>query len=510
MQVPRCDATSRAYRREGALRLAWTVLLCVSTILGSTARARGAKAEAGSSAAAQSQPIAGYRLQPGDEVAITVAPQKAYDCSGVLLPDGKLYLKNIGAIAAAGLTLDELAARVREGLSEKLVSPRISATITHLAMKSEQREGTITLSGAVGRAGALPLESGLRVRRALELAGGISATADLSRIAILHKDLTRTVVDISTAERVSDPAHNCLLQDGDALEVPNRPHVKLIILGCVARTGTQDAEPGVRLRALIDLAGGESKEADLSRIAIRRKDLTQSVVDLSGPDAVSDPVRNPVLADGDVVEIPPAPAFNTDSSPVRISGQVQNPGQFPYRGGMALDDLIIAAGKLLPVAEIRKVQIQRHGQVETIDLLERQKLGLEGKVMLQPGDEVFVPEQQNTVLVLGAVAKPGPVAFKPGQTLTELIMTGGPELMAVLDPSRVDLRGVQVLRRGQDPMKVDLTELFKKRDKPRKDVALKTGDVVFIPPHQNRQQKGPLTFLSQLGALSGLTSLFAF
>src|SRR4051812_18626230 len=44
-----------------------------------------------------------YKLRPGDEISLSVSPQRSYDCTGVLLPDGMLYLKNVGAMRAAGL-----------------------------------------------------------------------------------------------------------------------------------------------------------------------------------------------------------------------------------------------------------------------------------------------------------------------------------------------------------------------------------------------------------------------
>src|SRR4051812_5060503 len=74
-----------------------------------------------------------YRLRAGDQVAITVTPQTAYACGGAVLPDGMLYLKNVGTVRAAGMTLLDLEDKVRTSLAEKLVAPKISATITQFA-----------------------------------------------------------------------------------------------------------------------------------------------------------------------------------------------------------------------------------------------------------------------------------------------------------------------------------------------------------------------------------------
>lgn len=368
-----------------------------------------------------------YRLRPGDEVAISVMPRKEYDCGGVILPDGVLYLRNVGAVKAVGLTLPELAEHVYRVLNLKLVEPKVMASLVRLAPAEPPKgesAGKITIVGAVQRIGPMALEKDLRVRKALDLAGGTTPEADLTRIVILHQDLTRTVVDLSSGERVSDPAHNRLLQDGDSLEVPALP--------------------------------AERKTVPL----------------------------------------------------VRITGQVVNPGQYELKAGMALEDLIVTAGKLTSLADVERVQFQRAGKpLRTLNLLAQQELGLVGAISLEAGDAFFVPRQKEVVIVVGAVAEPGPKKISEGQTVREFFLQGDKEVASLLNPSSVNLKTVQLVRRGEEPRQINLEQLVKKADH-KDNLVLQSGDVLFLPP-KKQEQRSPSSALQYLQYLTPLGFLFA-
>ena len=452
-----------------------------------------------------------YRLRAGDQVSISVTPQRAYDCGGVILPDGMLYLKNVGAFRVVGLTLLDLEDQVRKSLSEKLVTPKVSASLLQIAPTTAVVQGTITLTGAVARSGPIPLEEGLRLYKALELAGGVVRGADLTHIGILHKDLSRSTADLSTSDRISNPSYNQLLKDGDSVDVPARPVRTASVRGAVAQPGMVELNGEIRLWKALDLAGGVTRDADLSAIIVRHADLTRTVVDLSAPEKIADPARNVVLKDGEAVEIPllavaPTPAVREPQ--VRIRGNVLNPGRYAFKADMELIDLIETAGKLAPAADPTQVQLQRGGQIQVLDLVEQEKKGFDGKVLLLAGDEVYIPEQRDRVILIGAVPKYGPMPLKPGQTIREFFTQGGADLNAALNPSSADLKKVQVIRRGQEPVVVNLHNLILKPQDPKEqDLALVPGDVIYIPPRGQRGPRGPLGFLSQLGPLAFLFSI---
>ena len=375
-----------------------------------------------------------YKIQPGDEVAVSILPQKEYDAAGIVLPDGMVYFKNIGGLKAGGRTFPELADDVRKSLDEILVNPRVTVSLVRMAPKPEKPEKPempvvpvkpepikrVTVVGAVLKPGPLELEEGLRIRKAIDLAGGVDEEADLTQISVVHKNLTRTTVDLSTAERVSDPAHNRILAEGDSIEIPRKPM----------------AEKGL----------------------------------------------------------------------VRVTGEVLKPGQYELKPEMALEDLIVEAGKLTLVADVERVQLQRRGQpLREINLAKEREKGIQGVIPLRAGDQVYIPGHASSVVMLGALAAPGRRAFTPGQTVRDFFVQAGPQTAQALNPALVDLKGVQLIRTGVEPRTINLTEAIKKSNH-KDNVALQNGDVLFFPATKG-PKKGVLDYVGQLGPLGFLLGL---
>lgn len=406
--------------------LTLTLLSLTSTLV----RPAGAAEPAPAPAAKPAAPVMAelYRLRPGDELSISVSPQKDYDCGGTILPDGRVYLRTVGPIKAVGLSIPELEELLRKKLDEELVEPQVRVALLRVAPAPDEKPieqpkpGKITIVGAVGRTGPMELETGLRIRKALDLAGGAAKDADLAHIAIIHPDLKRTIVDISTPERVLDPKFNVVLNDGDSIEVPL---------------------------------------------------------------------------------LPPAPVAL--ANPVRISGQITNPGQFDLKQGMTLGDLLITAGRPTTLADLSHIELRRGGQApRVLNLLDQQNLETSAGLKLEPADEIFIPDLKNTVMIIGAVQNPGARGVTAGVSIREFFLE--PAQAVNINPTTQNLDRVRVIRQGaKQPLTVDLDTVLQKPG--RKDnISLQPGDVIFISP---KQQSGggfidglnrwlPTTWLFQL------------
>lgn len=451
-------------------------------------------------------PREGYILRQGDEVAITVLPRSEYDCSAAISPDGMLYLKRIGPVRAAGYTVAELTRQVETALGAILRKPRVTVTLVKLAQLPPTPQ--VTVVGAVTKPGPLPLAEGLRLRKALEFAGGTTPEADLRRVVVLRKDLSRMTLDLSQSEQVGDPTLNVLLEDGDSIEVPARARIKVTVVGAVTKPGPLDHVPeaGASLRVLkaLELAGGTVKDADLSKITIYRPDLSRAVVDLSQEERVADPLHNQVLQDGDSVYVP----LLFRSGVVSVSGAVTNPGSYELKPGASIDDAILAAGKLLLVADVERVELRRRSrQPQILSLPQLQEKGVNGRVVLEPGDEIHIPNLGNVVMLIGKVVAPGPRPLKGGDTLHEFFTLGQPETQSALDASVVDLGNVQVIRPGQEARKINLKAVLK-NPRHRDNVVLKAGDVVFLPARVERQKRSIVDYLRVLPFFGSLAGLF--
>lgn len=437
-----------------------------------------------------------YRLGEGDEITVSVSPQKDYDCGGTVGPDGKLNLKNIGEIRAAGMTLEQLREHIFKVLSRELKNPTVVVQLVKRGKVPVTPKVTVT--GAVVNPGALDLEEGLRLRRAIDLAGGFARDADLTRVTVTRKDLKRVVLDLSDPDRVQDPQTNLLLQPGDSVEVPLKAK-RITVGGAVARPGPLDLEEGLRLRKAIDLAGGPLKEADLTRVLVIHRDLSKTEVDLSTLAAVQDPNRNVLLREGDSVEVP---IFIRQ---VSITGAVANPGTYELKPGWALEDLIGAAGKLTVLANVERLQLKRRGTVREINLVQQQRLGVDGRILLEPGDEVFVPDYKNTVIVVGAIPNPGYRPITPGQKLSEFLKQAGPETLAAFNSLQAEPRKAQIIRQNQEPIPVDLKQVLAD-EKSKGNIALQSGDVLYIPA-KDQPKRNWFDYLRTFTPLGGLIGL---
>lgn len=391
-----------------------------------SAAAEDAKPAEGTKPAEASKAPKVYRLEPGDEIAITVVPQKGFDSKGVILPDGTLRLAGIGKITAGGMSLDELEEFVRKTLSRDLKDPEVTATLEKIhdppkpVEKPIEKLGRITVVGGVVKAGPMELEKGLRLVKAIDLAGGPSKEADLTQVLIIHQNLKKEIVDLSSVDKFQDPEINLELKDGDSITIPLRPD-------------------------------------------------------------------------------------KTDLPPAIIRGAVEKAGEFPVKQGMGLEALVVLAGGLTQLADVQKVQILRAGQQqhETINWEERFQQGIPGKIVVYPGDEVFIPTVKDTVSVIGAIQRGGRYAIKPGETtILDLLKAGLESLAGATNGGIIDLNKVELIRSGEKPRRIPLKTLL---DNPgsKENVVLANGDIIYLPAKQER--KGG--FLEKLGQLSPLTLL---
>jgi protein involved in polysaccharide export with SLBB domain len=107
---------------------------------------------------------------------------------------------------------------------------------------------------------------------------------------------------------------------------------------------------------------------------------------------------------------------------ITVSGAVGRGGQVAWRSGLRLSDALEWAAPT-SVADLARIRItSSNGQVRNVN----RAPGNENPV-LEPGDSVFVPLKPSDadVTVLGAVMRPGIVAFEPGMSVSDAIQGAG-------------------------------------------------------------------------------------
>lgn len=155
------------------------------------------------------------------------------------------------------------------------------------------KPNAVRVLGAVKRPGTMFLTSDETLSDALDQAGGIETTAATARILLQRGTLTHSLA-------LGDAQFRDLAQDGDVITVPTAPRVSVI--GLVDKPGTVDLKTDFTLLNAIYQAGGPSKRADITHVAVVRNGST-TVYDV-GALTHGSMAQNPTLQDGDLVLVP--------------------------------------------------------------------------------------------------------------------------------------------------------------------------------------------------------------
>lgn len=164
---------------------------------------------------------------------------------------------------------------------------------------------------------------------------------------------------------------------------------------------------------------------------------------------------------------------------ITVNGDVKNPGIYPALGVRMLNDVIAAAGGLLPTSASKVIITHRDDSEHPAEVTYNPG-ALTPKipnVQIFPGDSILVP-RAGIVYVLGDVNRSGGFALDGRQDLTLQ------EAIALADGTgkAAALKRVQVVRSLNDGRKEAMTVSIKDIYKGKApDVILHDGDVVYVP-----------------------------
>jgi polysaccharide export outer membrane protein len=167
-----------------------------------------------------------YRLEPPDVVTIHSPTAGELDNdTQPLRSDGKITLRLLGDVEAAGLTPTELAHKLEQQLSKYYVSPTVSVRVAAFESKK------IYVFGHVGRTGAMPFTGRDTlldvISRAQAIRGSWTSNVKVIRPSPVDDDRHAITVDLDRIMQAGNTKSNFLLQEGDIVYVPPTPAVWL-------------------------------------------------------------------------------------------------------------------------------------------------------------------------------------------------------------------------------------------------------------------------------------------
>jgi protein involved in polysaccharide export with SLBB domain len=417
----------------------------------------------------------------------------------------------------------------------------------------------VTITGAVFKPGEYELQNGLTLVQLIQNAAGLKEDAFTERgtITRLRPDNTTEIISFSVRD-VVNRVTSVPLQREDVVSISSifdlRDKYQITINGAVRKPGTFEFSENIKVEDLVLKAGGLAEGASPNRIEVARR--IDNADPLSRNSKVSQVFSvnidsqlklasvNFVLRPFDIVSVYSLPGYEKQRT-VKIEGEVLYPGNYTIQSkSEKISDLVKRAGGLTASADVaggslkrenyailgidktksdtstllneRTYQLKRLSQSYTdsskvktdstklqprnnfvgIDLPRILKSpGSKFDLLLEDGDVLRIPKQQQIVRVNGQVLYPSAVVYAKGKSFNEYVLNAGGYGAKALKK-----RAFVVYANGQ--VKGTRRVLFM-NFRP----AVKPGSEVFVP--EKPEDKNNNTAQQILGFTTGLASLAA-
>lgn len=231
---------------------------------------------------------------------------------------------------------------------EKLFSMSFKEAAQTLAMSKKMEVG-----GPIKVSGIYELKDEKTLAGLIQLAGGLGDIAFKGRVQVLRVQGNKEMVLFDEdLEKVLSGRANIALVDGDFVEIfPVSKIVerKVRIAGAVKNPGEYGIREDMRVKDLIDYAGGmllqaDQQEAEITRVTITPQGPETTRINLSPRLAtLGNAKNNIVLKPNDYLLIRTVPDWTINKT-VMVAGEVKSPGQYAIKKGETLSSVLLRAG----------------------------------------------------------------------------------------------------------------------------------------------------------------------
>lgn len=369
-----------------------------------------------------------YVIGPGDEIRVTVWGSVEGNWNVTVDRDGNISLPKIGILGITGLKFQEFKEVLQNEFSKYYTDFQMNVSMG--ALKSIR----IYVVGNARNPGAFLVSSLSTVINGLISAGGPSKSGSMRNIQLKRNGETVANIDLYDFLIRGNKARDVKLMPEDVIFIP--PIGSLVgIAGNVERPAIYEMKGRIRLSEAIKLAGGVTADAYLHRVQVERVHQRKSKVLL---DLDLQKVRGNddiLLQDGDIIKVFPITSLVTNR--VVLQGNVRRPGEYEWKPGMRVRDLIRSFDDLLPETLFEYAVVERlvppenHQEYRTFDLgAALRGTDQQQNICLQPHDTVRIYNkwemmEKEKVRIAGAVNKPGEFEYRPNMKVSDLIKLSG-------------------------------------------------------------------------------------
>jgi protein involved in polysaccharide export with SLBB domain len=444
-----------------------------------------------------------YIVGPGDTLDIQLYGNEPSNYELTVERDGRINFPKLGPIMVSGMSFDAARATIEQHVSKQLIGSRVSVTMGDL------RSIRVFVLGEAEKPGSYTVSGLSTMTNALFVSGGVKKIGSLRNIQLKRNGRLITTLDLYDLLLHGDTSSDRQLLPGDVIFIPPIGNT-VSVYGAVRRPAIYELKTENTVEQAIALAGGLLPDAD-GRIGQLERILPSSLRQMRNVD-LNDPAgRETPLDNGDKLKIPEIRPTLENS--VVLSGYVYRPGQFEYRSGLRLSDVLGSFDELQPEADPHYIMIRRQvppeERIEVISAdLDRAlaKRGSAADPELRPRDKIIVfnlsanrdrimepilrdlalqatpdkPEQ--VVSIDGPVKAPGRYPLEPSMHVSDLIRAGG-SLEDAAYRGQAELTRYAVIDgdiRQTELIPVNLAAI--RRGDSGADLQLKPYDVLVIKP----------------------------
>jgi len=471
-----------------------------------------------------------YLLRAGDELVVTLWGSIDADLRLQVDRSGRISIPRIGPVMVSGVRYADL---------PEVISRRVALVFKNfqLSVSLGQLRGLrVYVTGFVNKPGAVTVNSLSTMAQALMRAGGPSPAGSYRNIQLRRGNVAAANFDLYDLLLKGDRTADQLLQADDVIHVGPIGN-QIALIGSVNRPAVFEIKPGETIEDVLRMAGGFNAVADNSRLALVRLDsnISNRLVQVDLPSNKSLPLSN-----GDVLRafnagdmlLPMA----QQRKRVRIEGEVVRPGEYVMPNESTLADALRLAGGLTSSAflygaefsrqSVRVTQQQNYeralrdletdltrsasttrtstadeaaGQAantqSTSRLIERLRAvkptgrvvlqlppsgGQLPEVLVEDGDQLYIPPRPTSVGVFGSVFNTGSYLYAAGRGVIDYLNLAGGSTRGADDSSIFVIRAngsvVSSLEGGN----------WLNRRGALKDLKAEPGDTIFVPEEMNK------------------------
>lgn len=364
-----------------------------------------------------------YIVASGDTFSIKIWGQLEAEFDAAVKKDGKLLLEKAGPVDIGGLYLADAKKRIKEAYSRILNKFRI-----HISLSS-MRPVRIFVVGEAVKPGMISIPPYSSFITAIMASGGPKKNGSLRHITLKRENKILAEIDLYDFLLNGKYPSDVQVISGDIICIPVIGK-QVAVAGNVKRPAIYELHSEKTVADVVKLAGGITAIGHPYHIALERivDGKHKKVLDTS----LKGPNKELTVRDGDIIKV--YQAVTEDAHMVKLTGHVYREEQFEWKKGMQAGDLIRKRDLIKPEPLWNYALIERitPHSLEKVLVPFNLKKAVEGKtdIALQPKDTVTIFSRETfsektTVMIEGAVHKPGEFEFRRGMRVADLIRLAG-------------------------------------------------------------------------------------